>query len=233
MSDSEATPTTETWDGPVVDEADIQPVVESTNRFVGRVWDVRTDRVEFDGGVVDRDYIVHTGAVAVVALDADDRIYLLRQYRHPVAMALFEIPAGLLDVPGEDPLETARRELAEEAGLIADDWKLLVDFFTSPGGSSEMIRVYLARNVEARDGGRIQTGEAEELSLPGAWVPLDEAVALVLDGSLSNPSAITGILATSAARADGWVSLRDADVGWPARDRLIKVDRVRSGRFPD
>lgn len=215
------------WTGPVADEPVEYPVQASVDRFKGRVWDVRTDTVDIEGSVVDRDYVAHTGAVAVVALDEEERVYLLRQYRHPVGMAMFEVPAGLLDVIGEPPLFTAERELAEEAGLVAKQWNVLIDIATSPGGSSEAIRVYLAREVSERPGGRVETGEAEEINLPGCWVDLEEAVALVLDGSLGNPTTVMGILAAHAARRGDWARLRDADAPWPMFDHLVDAGRVR------
>ena len=218
------------WTGPIRDEFVEHEITSKTERFVGRVWTVRTDSVNIDGHRVDRDIVVHTGAVAVIALDLAERVYLLRQYRHPVGMALFEPPAGLIDVVGESPLLTAQRELAEEAGLVATQWDVLVDYFNSPGGSTEAIRVYLAREVEAREGGRIFTGEAEERSMPGVWVALEEAVELVLSGELGNPSAVVGILAAAQARQLGWRTLRPADTPWPVRDRLIAAGRVRTRR---
>jgi 8-oxo-dGDP phosphatase len=220
------------WHGEVKDEPLDWPISKSRTRFDGAVWDVRTDTVDIDGHSVDRDYVVHTGAVAVVALDEDQRVYLLRQYRHPVGMALFEVPAGLLDIDGEDALHTAQRELAEEAGLQADQWHVLVDFFTSPGGLSEAIRIYLARGLTARDGGRVQTGEAEEVDMPAAWVPLSDACDKVLCGDLQNPTTVVGVLAAQAASRNNWGSLRPADAVWPARDHLMQTHRVRTNVTP-
>lgn len=217
----------EEWDGPVRDEPADLPVLGARERFAGRVWSVRSDDVAFGGGVTaERDVLLHPGAVAVIALDDRDRVLLVRQYRHPVAMMLFEPPAGLLDHDGEPPLDTAARELAEEAGYEAGTWHVLVDLLNSPGGSSEAIRVYLARGLRPLAGGRVRTGEAEEAHLPRAWVPLDEAVALVLDGSVGSPSAVAGILAAAAAREAGWRPLRPADAPWPARDRVAAAGRL-------
>lgn len=220
------------WVGTVGDEPVDYPVVGSVNRFLGQVWSVKTDTVNIDGHVVDRDFVVHTGAVAVAAIDDEGRIYLLRQYRHPVAMMMFEVPAGLLDVAGEDALNTAKRELAEEAGLEASEWHVLVDFFTSPGGLSEAIRVFLARDLRAREGGRVLTGEAEEADMPGCWVDLDEAANRVFDGSLGNPTTVVSILAAVTARASGWESLRPGDSDWPVRQHLLDAGRVRTDVAP-
>lgn len=187
-------------------------VDSSVERFRGRVWAVRTDRIRLPGGFeVERDVVVHPGAVGVAVLDERERILLIRQYRHPVGGYLFELPAGLCDVPGEPPLETARRELAEEAGLRARTWRVLIDFFNSPGGSSEAFRCFLARDVEAVVGGRPRTGEAEEAHLPRVWLPLDEAVDAVLAGRLHNPTTVAGVLAAAASRDRGWTDLRPPD----------------------
>jgi len=219
-------PDHESWCGPVGDEFEPAPVTESSERFRGAIWKVRTDRVTLNGESIDRDVIVHPGAVAIIALDEAERVYLLRQYRHPVGMMLFEPPAGVMDRLGEPPLSTARRELVEEAGLEATEWHTLIDFLTSPGSSSEAIRVMLAREITPAPGGRIVTGEAEEVSLPGVWVPLREAVELVLAGRLLNPSSVVGILAAAAAREAGWSTLRPADDPWQLRRQLAESGRV-------
>jgi ADP-ribose pyrophosphatase len=181
----------------------------------GRVIDLHCDVVAMPGGGhATRDVVVHPGAVGVIALDEQERVLLLRQYRHPVRQLLWEPPAGLLDEPGENPLDAVRRELHEEAHLRAARWDVLVDVFTSPGMSSEAVRLYLARDVSEADGPRFE-GEHEEQDMPTTWVPLDEAVSLVLGGRVHNPLAVTGVLATAAARAAGWTTLRPADVPWP------------------
>lgn len=220
----------EEWAGDVVDTVEPRPIVDSVSRFEGRIWSIRTDTVDFAGHHVARDIQQHLGAVAVIAIDSASRVLLIRQYRHPVAMALFEPPAGLLDVDGEAPHLTAARELAEESGYEASTWHVLVDFLNSPGGSSEAIRVYLARDLQPILGGRPHTGEAEELHLPRAWVDLDEAKDLVLTGRVGSPTAVCGILAAWASRAGGWSSLRPVNAPWPARDTVISHGRVNSAR---
>ena len=164
-----------------------------------------------------REVLVHTGAVGVIALDESDRVLLLRQYRHPVRHYLWEPPAGLLDVDGEDPLDAARRELAEEADLRADEWHVLVDFFNTPGGSTEAFRCYLARGLHEVPEHERHERHGEERGMTTAWVALDEARDLVLGGRLHNPTAVTGILAAWAARVVGWSTLRPADAPWPER----------------
>lgn len=206
------------WAGPVAD-APTELVVRATETvFDGAVWDVRRDDVDLgDGQTVTREVLVHTGAVGVVALDEQERVLLVRQYRHPVRAYLWEPPAGLLDVDGEDPFETVRRELFEEAHFTARDWHVLVDFYNSPGSSTEAFRCYLARDLEAVPHEERHEGEAEERDMPVTWVPLDEARDLVLSGRLHNPTAVTGILAACAARDAGWRTLRPADAPWPER----------------
>ncbi|MCB7138155.1 NUDIX domain-containing protein [Cellulosimicrobium marinum] len=203
---------------PVVDALAPRPVLESHVVHAGRVFDLRSDVVDLgDGGRVTREYLDHPGAVAVVALDEQERVLLLRQYRHPVRRELWEPPAGLLDVVGEDARAAAARELAEEADLRADRWDVLVDYCTTPGGSNEALRVFLARGLSPVPEEERHTREAEELEIEPRWVPLDEAVAAVLRGDVHNPSAVVGLLAAAASRAGGWASLRPADAPWPER----------------
>jgi ADP-ribose pyrophosphatase len=158
-----------------------------------------------------REFVDHPGAVAVLVLDAQDRVLLLQQYRHPVRRELWEPPAGLRDVDGEPPYLTAARELAEEADLRAATWHLLAEFHTSPGGSDEEILVYLARDVVEVPEAERFAREDEEATMVPLWVPLDEAVEAVLAGQLHSPSAVVGILAAAAARDRGWRTLRPVD----------------------
>ncbi|MGM7667581.1 NUDIX domain-containing protein [Microbacterium sp. A93] len=164
-----------------------------------------------------REFIRHPGAVAVVALDGQDRVRMIRQYRHPVGEELWEIPAGLLDVPGEAWVDAARRELAEETDLRAERWEVLTDFYTTPGSSSEGIRVFLARGLSEVPADERHERTGEEAGMPLAWVPVEEAVQAVLDGRLHNPSLVVGLLALSAHRARGNTALRPADSPWHGR----------------
>ena len=202
----------------VRDEALAYPVDRSEVAFApDRVIAVHTDVVRMPHGTTaTRDVVVHPGAVGVVALDDDDRVLLLRQYRHPVRRMLWEPPAGLLDQSGEPPLDAARRELFEEAGVRAGQWWVLVDAFTSPGMSDEAVRVYLARDLTVTPHERPE-GDHEERDMPLAWVPLDDAVERIAAGELHNPLCLMGVLAAVAARARGWSGLRPADAPWPER----------------
>ena len=222
------TDASEEWSGPIADGGDPRPASNRVTQFEGRIWSVVSEDVDFGGATATRDMLIHPGAVAVIALDERDRVLLIRQYRHPVGQLLFEPPAGLMDSPSESGWETAQRELAEEAGYTAQEWHVLLDVFLSPGGMSEAIRVFLARGLTAMPGGRVPTGEAEESHLPRAWVDLDEARDLVLEGLIGSPSAVTGILAAWVARERGWETLRPADAPWSARERLIDHGRVRT-----
>lgn len=187
-------------------------VTDSVRRFEGALISVRTDSVRMpDGAVADRDVVEHPGAVGVLALDDADRVLLVQQYRHPTAHVLWEAPAGLRDVDGEDPCETARRELYEEAGYLAERWHALVDGYTSPGMSDERIRIYLARGLTEVSREQRFVGVHEETDMPIGWLDLDDAVGRVLAGRLHNPMAVMGILAAYAARADGFRGLRPAD----------------------
>lgn len=218
----------EVWDAPVHDGYEVHEIVEERLRFHGAVWDVRSDGVRLGDEVVTRDLVVHPGAVGIIALDDQDRVLLIRQYRHPVGAYLFEPPAGLLDRHKESAWECAQRELAEEAGLRADTWHVLIDFLNSPGGTSETLRCFLARDLHVLPEGRVHTGEAEELHLPQAWVPLDEAVDLVLQGSIQNPAATNGILAAAVGKSMQWRKLRSADSPWPMRDWVESLGNVRT-----
>lgn len=200
----------------LADEFAERPVLASYVVHTGMVWDVVQDTVDLGaGGTVRREYLRHPGAVCVLALDEDERVLLIHQYRHPVRMRLWELPAGLLDVAGEPPLEAARRELAEEADLTADRWHVLIDWFNSPGGMNEALRCYVARDVHVVPHHERHTRTAEEWDLELRWVPLDEARDAVLAGRLHNPSAVVGILAAAAARDAGWRTLRPCDSVWP------------------
>lgn len=186
-------------------------MLASRERLRGRIFSVRTDDVQMpDGAVAARDTVVHPGAVAVLALDRQERVLLVRQYRHPAGALLWELPAGLRDVGGEPPLATAQRELGEETGWRAGSWKTLADCFTSPGMSDERIRIFLARDVsEIPPGERDFTPEHEEAGIEVAWMPLGDAAGAVLSGDIHNQTAAVGILAAYAARGDGFAGLRD------------------------
>ncbi|GLZ79313.1 ADP-ribose pyrophosphatase [Actinorhabdospora filicis] len=174
-------------------------VLGSVERFAGPMFSVVTDEVAMPGGVTaSRDYMRHIGAVGVVALDDDDRVLLVHQYRHPVRAFLWELPAGLLDVAGEAPELTAARELAEEADLTASSYTHLTDALVSPGCSNERIRLYLARGLAPVPDAERHVREHEEAEMTTRWWNLDEAVAAVLDGRIANAACQIGVLAAAA-----------------------------------
>ncbi|WP_137844689.1 NUDIX hydrolase [Microbacterium sp. 2FI] len=179
------------------DEPVSADVLHSDLVYEGRVWDVRNDRVRYGDGEIVRQYVVHPGAAAIVAVDAENRVLLIQQYRHPIRHRDWEIPAGLLDVAGEEPLETARRELAEEADLAASSWQPLVSIFTTPGGNDEVVHVFLARGLSHV--GEVHAREAEEADIRVEWVALEDAVAGVLAGRLRNGILAVGVLAAAEA----------------------------------
>lgn len=191
------------------------PVDASTEIYAGRVMALRSDQVVMPGGrVATREIVEHPGAVAVAALDADDRIMMIHQYRHAVRRRLWELPAGLLDVAGEDPLLTAQRELAEEAGLAATEWTVLLDIVPSPGFSDESIRVYLARGIT--EVGRPDMGDDEEADLTLRWVSMPVAVRMALAGTIVNATTVSAVLAAHVlAGAPG--AGRPTDSAWPDR----------------
>ncbi len=207
---------------PVTDALRPTTVARSEHRMDGRVWSVVTETVLLPSGEsVVRDVVRHPSAVAVLALDEQDNALVINQYRHPVGATLWEIPAGLLDVAGEDPLAAARRELWEEANHEGGTWSVLLDFFTSPGFCDEAIRVYLARGVQVSSG-EVHPRHGEERDMPVEWVPLDELRAQVLSGSLHSPVMVTSVLAACVARADHWAQLRPADAAWPLGPRQLR-----------
>jgi 8-oxo-dGTP pyrophosphatase MutT (NUDIX family) len=207
------------------------PVRSSKVIYAGAVMALRADEVVMPGGrVAVREVLEHPGAVAIAALDADDRVMMIHQYRHPVRRRLWELPAGLLDIDGEDPLETAKRELAEEAGLAATDWSTLVDVVPSPGFSDESVRVYLARGLS--EVGRPDMGDDEEADLSVRWVSLSVAVRMVLSGTIVNGVTVAGVLAAHAL-AGAPAAARAADAPWPDRPTRFAERRAEAADSPD
>ncbi len=193
-----------------VAEHDFETVASETI-YVGKIFALRADEVRMPrGNIARREVVEHYGAVAVLAMDDDDNIVLVYQYRHPVGRRLWELPAGLLDLGGEPPHITAARELKEEAGLSAQNWRVLVDLVTASGFSDESVRVYLATGLA--DVGRPDAHD-EEADLVVRWFSLDEAVRMALNGEIVNTIAVSGILAAHTVRGD-FDSLRPVDAPW-------------------
>lgn len=198
------------------------PVVRTETLASGHIADFVQDEVQTpDGRVIAREYLKHPGAVGVIAVDDQQRVVLVRQYRHPVRHRLIEPPAGLLDVDGEDYLLAAQRELAEEVHLAAATWHVLVDLFTTPGILGESLRIYLARDLidTAAPDGFARAGE--EAHMDTVWATLADLVDAVLAGHLHNPILVSGVLAAwTAWHKDGFASLRPAVAPWPAHDQI-------------
>lgn len=198
-------------------------VVSTRDLHVGRIVALRLDEVVMPGGVTARrEVIEHPGAVAVVAVDEHDRVTLIHQYRHPIGERLWELPAGLIDHGGEDPLDAARRELAEEVGLAAEHWSVLVDLATSPGISDEVVRVYLATGLSTVHR-EVAVGD-EEADLASRLVSLDEAIRMVLDGQVINGLAVAGLLAAHAIRS-GVARPRPGQAPWPSQPTRFAARR--------
>ncbi len=205
------------------------PVESTKDVHVGRVMALRSDEVVMPGGrVATREILEHPGAVAIAALDVDDRLMMIHQYRHPVRRRLWELPAGLLDVAGEDPVEAAKRELAEEAGLAATEWSVLLDVVPSPGFSDESVRVYCARGVT--EVGRPNLSDDEEADLSVRWVTLSGAVRMVLAGTIVNAVTVAAVLAVhvlaGAGGGNDGATARPTDAPWPDRPTRF-ADRAR------
>lgn len=220
-----------TLDAPTATLADLtdrlepQPVTSRELLMSGRIWDIVREVVDLgNAGEVTREYVDHPGAVSVVALRQDrgtDEVLLIQQYRHPVRSYEWELPAGLLDVPGEPGVKAAARELAEEADLRAERWDLLSEYFSSPGGLNEAKRIFLARGLSDVPVDERHQRDDEELGMPTRWVDLDVAVQAVMGGQMRNSAATIGLLAAYVSRGAGWSSLRDARLPWTVHPRSI------------
>ena len=187
----------------------------SDTLHVGRVLALRLDQVVMPGGrAAAREIVEHPGAVAILPLHDDASVVMIDQYRHAVGRRMRELPAGLLDTPGEDPVTTARRELSEEVGYTARDWSVLIDVVSSPGFSDEAVRVFLARGLV--EVGRPADADDEEADLVVVRLPLADAVRQVLAGKIVNALTVAGLLAAQAVLA-GMARPRPLDASWPDR----------------
>lgn len=196
--------------------------VSSETLYRGAILALRSDEVRMPGGgSARREVVEHYGAVAVAAMDDDGRLAMIFQYRHALGRRLWELPAGLLDEAGEDPADAAARELQEEIGFTAEDWRVLVDLAVSPGFCDEAVRVYLARGL--RHVGR-PPADHEEADLTVHWVPLAQAVDMVLAGDVVNATAAAGVLAAHAAVVDAKPT-RPVDALWPDRPSALAARR--------
>ncbi len=155
-----------------------------------------------DGEPFDRWVFEHPGAVVVLAVDEHERVACVRQYRHPARGTYLELPAGLRDADGEDPLETARRELREEAELEAGEWRQLFALWPSAGITAERHVFFLARELRHASRGDFAL-EHEEAAMEMLWVPVDDLVEAVLDGRVTEEPIAVAVLAYDAIRRRG------------------------------
>lgn len=201
-------------------------VFETTSSEIlhtGKIFALRIDHVRMPGGnVVTREVVEHFGAVAIVAMDDNGRIPLVYQYRHPFARRLWELPAGLLDVDGEQPHLAAARELQEEAGLRADTWQVLADLDSAPGFSDESVRVFLATGLT-----EVERPEAhdEEADMTVGWYPIAEAVQRIFSGEIVNSLAVGGILAAYAV-SEGVAEPRPLNAPWIDRPTAFSARKA-------
>ena len=195
-------------------------IVGSEEKFTGKIVTVRVDQVVMPGGkIAAREVIAHHQAAAVVAVDDQQRVVLVGQYRHPFRRRLWELPAGLLDVAGEDAQTAAARELAEEVGLRAANWQLLIEVTPTPGITDEAIRIYLAQDLS--DIGRQGEITDEEADLTIVRIPLRTAVAAVMRGDIVNGAAVAGLLAAHLALTEG-TTLRPGNDPWETGPALVR-----------
>jgi ADP-ribose pyrophosphatase len=197
---------------PLVDDLVEPTIVSSEVVFDGMVWTVRRERFANRTGEITREFVDHPGAVAILAMDADERVLLIKQYRHAIRAREWELPAGLLDIAGESPLLAAQRELAEEVDLAAEEWAVLTDFVSTPGGNNEHLRVYLARGLSDTD---MFHRTDEEADIEKRWARLDEVVDAVLERRAQNSILGMAVLTAAAAKQRGWSTLGTADEPWP------------------
>ena len=181
---------------PIADEPSNPTITSSDRVFKGRVWDITHETFQYNGHLVGRDFVDHTGAVGILPTNDANEVLLIQQYRHPIRMRDWEIPAGLLDVSGESSLAAAQRELEEEVDLVATDWTELGNFFTSPGGSNESIQIFQARGLTPS--ATVFDRTEEEADIVKRWVSLEDAVAGVLAGRLRNSILSLAVLAAHA-----------------------------------
>jgi 8-oxo-dGDP phosphatase len=196
----------------VTDVQESWPVESSEDLYRSSLpFALRADRVRHpdtpDEEPFTRVVLEHPGAVVILAVDDDERVLCLHQYRHPARMRMLELPAGLLDVVGEEPRAAAERELLEEAGLRADEWTPLTSAYSSPGITTELLHYFLARGLTEAGRGDFEPAH-EEADMTTRWVPFAELLAACLDGRVHDAPVLVAVL---TARQRGLVGKGDVD----------------------
>jgi ADP-ribose pyrophosphatase len=191
---------------PIEDEPLVPELEKSRTVFRGAIWDVKRETFRYNGDLLTRDFVCHSGAAAVLAMNDREEVLLIQQYRHAIRSRNWEIPAGLLDVPGETPRDCAARELLEEADLQATVWDPLVTLHTSPGGSDEVVYIYLATELSA---GNVNFNRsAEEADIQALFVPMNKAVKAIAEGRVRNQILVSAVLAAYASRVESKIELQ-------------------------
>jgi len=181
------------------DEPSKLSIIESEVVFEGMIWNVVRETFEYSGSMLKREYVLHPGAVAIIALNEKQEILLIKQYRHPVRERLWEIPAGLLDIDGEQKLEAAKRELMEETGYTARQWARAGVLHPVISYSTEFIDIWFARDLTA---GERQLDAGEFLDVFSASA--DELLQWCRDGRVTDAKTLTGMLWLQNLRAGAW-----------------------------
>ena len=196
----------------VADVVENWPVDRSEDLYrSGLPFALRADLVRRPGAEGEESFtrvvLEHPGAVVILALDESERVFCLRQYRHPARMRMLELPAGLLDVADEEPRAAAERELLEEAGLEATEWTPLTSAYSSPGISTELIHYFLARGLREAHRGDFVAAH-EEADMETLWVPYADLLAACLDGRVSDAPVLVAVL---SAQQRGMVGNQGAE----------------------
>jgi ADP-ribose pyrophosphatase len=174
--------------------------IESTQVYRGKLLDVRQDRVRLpDGQESRREYVIHQGAVVIIPLLDNGDLIFERQFRYPLRRAFLELPAGKIE-PGEDILETARRELLEETGHVAAEWRHLGVMHPCIGYSNERIEIYAARGLQQQSGQQLDHGEFLDL----LTFSLDAALQAVRDGHITDGKTLVALLWAEKLVRSGW-----------------------------
>jgi len=178
----------------------LEKMIEGNQVFRGKLLDVRLDRVQLpDGSEGTREYVVHQGAAVVIPILDDGKLIFERQFRYPLVRAMLELPAGKID-PGESALATAVRELLEETGYSARNWRHLGVVHPCVGYSSERIEIFLAQGLSRESEQQLDQGEFLDL----LYFDLDEAIQLVRNGEITDGKTTTALFWAEKVLRDGW-----------------------------